>query len=114
MMRPVPRAARVALTIPIMFRRPEDDRWMEATVVNLSESGVLFAELLGPTGFAPGTPVEVILSPPVQIGSLATGKQVCAAEVVRATEDGEVAARFEECRFLLEAEAVLKRAPRLV
>jgi hypothetical protein len=70
--------------------------------VNLSDSGVLFGVLLGPTGFAPGTPVEVILSPPFQVGSLAIGKQFCAAEVVRATDAGEVAARFEECRFLLE------------
>jgi PilZ domain len=113
MMTPVPRATRVALTIPIMYRRPEDDGWIKATVVNLSDSGVLFGVLLGPTGFAPGTPVEVILSPPFQVGSLAIGKQFCAAEVVRATEGGEVAARFEECRFLLEDGAVLKRAPRL-
>jgi hypothetical protein len=47
--------------------------------------------------------VEVILSPPMPVGSLPTGKQVCSAEVVRATEVGAVAARFEECRFLLES-----------
>jgi hypothetical protein len=44
----------------------------------------------------------VLLSPPMQVGSLATGKQVCAAEVVRATDVGGAAVRFEECRFLLE------------
>ena len=60
-------------------------------VVNLSESGALF----GPTELTPGTSVEVILSPPMQVGSLPTGKQVCSAEVVRATEVGAVAARFE-------------------
>jgi hypothetical protein len=31
------------------------------------------------------------------------GKQVCVAEVVRATDADTAAARFEECRFLLES-----------
>jgi hypothetical protein len=38
----------------------------------------------------------------VQVGSLSTGKQVCAAEVVRASDIGATAVRFDECRFLLE------------
>lgn len=95
----LPRANRVALGIPIMYHRPGDDQWFHARVLNLSESGVLFA----PSELKPGTPVEIILSPPVQVGGLATGKQVCAAEVVRTTEAHAVAARFAECRFLLES-----------
>ena len=94
----VPRAQRVQLTIPIMYRRSGDDHWFQSQVLNLSESGVLFA----PTELTAGTPVEVILSPPVQIGSLAAGKQVCVAKVVRVTDVGAAAARFEECRYLLE------------
>jgi hypothetical protein len=95
----IPRAQRVELPIPITYRRTNDDHWFQARVVNLSESGVLF----GPSELEPGTPVEVMLSLPIQVGSLATGRQVCAAEVVRATDIGAVAARFEECRFLLDA-----------
>jgi hypothetical protein len=94
----VPRARRVSLPISILYRRVGEEDWHPSRVVNLSESGVLF----GPSELIPGTPVEVILSPPMQVGSLPTGKQVCSAEVVRATEVGAVAARFEECRFLLE------------
>jgi hypothetical protein len=94
----LPRAQRVRLPIPILYRRPTDDEWFPARLVNLSESGALF----GPTELEPGAPVEVMLSPPVQVGALATGKQVCAAEVVRTTEIGAVAVRFEECRFLLD------------
>jgi hypothetical protein len=94
-----PRAQRVRLAIPIAYHRPGDDHWFQARVVNLSESGVLF----GPTDLEPGATVEVIISPPVQVGSFAIGKQVCVGEVVRSTEMGAVAARFEECRFLLEA-----------
>lgn len=93
-----PRAARVSMPIPIMFRRPGDEEWLPGRVVNLSESGVLF----GPTELRPGTLVEVLLSPSVQVGTLATGKQVCAAEVVRATDAGATAVRFDECRFLLD------------
>lgn len=93
-----PRAARISIPIPIMFRRTGEEDWLAGKVVNLSESGVLF----GPTELVPGTMVEVLLSPPVQVGSLTTGKQVCAAEVVRATDVGATAVRFDECRFLLE------------
>jgi hypothetical protein len=95
----VPRARRVSLPISILYRRVGEEDWHPSRVVNLSESGVLF----GPTELTPGMPVEVILSPPMQVGSLPTGKQVCSAEVVRSTEVGAVAARFEECRFLLES-----------
>ena len=94
----IPRADRIALPIPIMYRRSGEEDWLSGKVVNLSESGVLF----GPTELKPGTSVEVLLSPPIQVGSLASGKQVCAAEVVRASDIGVAAVRFEECRFLLE------------
>ena len=93
-----PRAARVSIPISIMYRRSGEEDWLSGKVVNLSESGVLF----GPTELQPGTSVEVLLSPPIQVGSLATGKQVCAAEVVRASVIGAAAVRFDECRFLLE------------
>ena len=93
---PGPRAFRSPW--PIMYRRTGEEDWLSGKVVNLSESGVLF----GPTELQPGTSIEVLLSPPIQVGSLATGKQVCAAEVVRASDIGVAAVRFEECRFLLE------------
>jgi len=93
-----PRAARVSMPISIMFRRSGDEDWLAGKVVNLSESGVLF----GPTELRPGTHVEVLLSPLVQVGAFATGKQVCAAEVVRASDAGVTAVRFDECLFLLE------------
>jgi hypothetical protein len=94
----VPRAERVLLPIPIFYRRTHDAEWVPAKVVNLSESGVLF----GPTELEAGAAVEVILSPPIQVGTLATGKQVCVGEVVRTHEVGGVAVRFEDCRFLLD------------
>src|SRR6266508_978674 len=95
----LPRAPRMRLPISIMYRRAGEDTWFESTVVNLSESGALF----GPTELQPGAHVEVIFSPPIRVGSMPTGRQVCVAEVVRATEAGVAAVRFQECRFLLES-----------
>jgi hypothetical protein len=95
----LPRADRVALGIPILYHRPGDDDWFQARVVNLSESGVLF----GPSELEPGAPVEVIIAPPIQVGALASGKQICVAKVVRTTDARAVAVRFDECRFLLES-----------
>jgi hypothetical protein len=93
------RSERLALAIPITYRIAGDDHWIHSRVMNISDSGVLF----GPTGVGPGTPLELIFAAPINIGSMASGKLVCAAEVVRTTEAGAAAARFDECRFLLEA-----------
>ena len=85
-----PRAERLAFPISIMYRRRGDEDWFPSRVMNLSDSGVLF----GPTELQLGTSVEIILTPPAAVGWLSPGKQVCAAKVVRATEDGAVAVRF--------------------
>ncbi len=89
------RARRVAVSIPILYRQPDQHHWHRAHVLNLSESGVLF----GPAQLERG-PIEVIVSPPVEVGSLAVGKQVCVGEIVRVTNRG-AAARFDERRFLV-------------
>jgi len=99
MVMPIRRSERLAVPIPITYRIPGDDHWINSRVLNISESGVLF----GPTTLSPGTPVEVMFSAPQNIGTLGSGKQVCAAEVVRTTDAGDAAVRFEECRFLLDS-----------
>jgi len=95
----VPRADRLRLQIPLTYRAQGDEDWLLSRIVNISESGVLF----GPTGLEPGTVVEVIISSPVPVGSRAAGPLVYAGKVVRTTEVGTVAARFDACRVLLEA-----------
>jgi PilZ domain-containing protein len=87
------------MPIPLTYRIPGDDHWTNSQVLNISDSGVLF----GPTTLRPGTAVEVMFSAPTDIGTLGSGRQVCAAEVVRTTDSGDVAVRFEECRFLLDS-----------
>ena len=93
-----PRATRWQLRLPIAYRRAMDPQWTLAKVQNISESGVLF----GPTALTPGVPVEVMFSTPVAIGSIASGKSVCVGSIVRTSEGGHVAARFDECRFVLD------------
>lgn len=95
----IERADRLALKIPITYRAEGDDHWFQSRVMNMSDSGVLF----GPTELTPGTSLEMIFSPPVQVGTMAPGQTVCVGAVVRTTEVGIVGARFQECRFLLEA-----------
>jgi Domain of unknown function (DUF4082)/Bacterial Ig-like domain len=94
-----PRAERLTFPIPIMYRRRGDEHWFASRVLNLSDSGVLF----GPTELTLGTPVEIILTTPTQIAWFSPGKQVCPAEVVRATADGAVAARFVGGRRCFES-----------
>ena len=106
----VPRADRLQLRLPITYRAQGDEEWLLSRVVNLSESGVLF----GPTGLSPGTVVEVIISPPIQVGARAPGPHVCAGTVVRTTEMGDVAdvvreglqislSRYDEARQYIAA-----------
>jgi len=92
----LPRSERVFFPIPIQYRRYGDSNWCTSTVVNLSDSGVLF----GSTELQPGALVELALSPPIRVGWLASSPPVCAAEVVR-VEGRAVAVRFEACRFSL-------------
>jgi hypothetical protein len=93
-----PRANRISLSIPIAYRRVGDDHWFQSRVVNLSESGILF----GPSELQPGASIELMVSPPMDIGALARGKQVCAASVVRSTQIGSVAVQVKSCRFMLD------------
>ena len=95
----LPRATRIALSVPIAYRRPRDEEWFQGRILNISESGVLF----GPTGLTSGASVEVMFVAPIPIGSIASGKLICVGEVVRTTETGAAAATFAECRFVLDA-----------
>ena len=95
----LPRATRVSMPISVFYRHPQDDFWFSSQAVNVSESGILF----GPAGLASGTLVEVMLSPAAQVGTLATGSQICTGQVVRTTEAGAVAVRIQKSRFVLDA-----------
>ena len=81
-----PRADRMALSIPIAYRRVGDEHWFQSRVMNLSESGTQ-PQASRPFG---------------HVGSLSSGKQLCAGKVVRSTHVGAVAVRVNACRFMLD------------
>ncbi len=82
-----------------MYRQPGEPVWVESRVLNVSESGILF----GPASLDSGAYVELMLSPTERIGALTTGPQIYAGEVVRTTEAGAAAVRFQQSWFVLEA-----------
>jgi len=91
------RAQRLLLSVPISYRTPGDEEWFSGRVRNISESGVMFA----PADLKVGQAIEVILSSPIPIQSIAPGQLFFSAKVVRTGPDHTAAARFEEVRFLL-------------
>jgi len=95
----VPRADRVLLPISLTYRLTGDDHWLQGRVANLSESGVLF----GPTELQPGAKLELIIASPIPVRTMAPGRMVCLARVVRTTEAGATGALFEACRFVVES-----------
>jgi PilZ domain len=94
-----PRAQRLLISVPMTYRTPGDDEWLSGRVRNISESGVMFA----PADLHIGQNIEVILSTPIPIQSIAPGRLFFSAKVVRTGPDSTAAAHFDECRYLLES-----------
>jgi hypothetical protein len=93
-----PRSKRMFLDVPIAYRSAGDEMWLQSRIVNVSESGVMFA----PAVVELGQSIEMVFSTPIPIASIAPGRLICKAKVVRTGITGVAAARFEEYRFLLE------------
>jgi hypothetical protein len=91
------RAQRLLMSVQMSYRTPGDDEWLSGRVRNISESGVMFA----PADLRVGQGIEVILSTPIPIQSIAAGQLFFSAKVVRTGPDHSAAAQFEDCRFLL-------------
>jgi PilZ domain len=101
MMKPyVDRAERMQVWIPLRYRVSGHEHWLDSRVLNISDSGLLFGPAIVTT--EPGTRVEVMFSSPVQIGTMAPGQMMCAGEIVRMNERGQIGARFAQCRFVLD------------
>ena len=86
------------MTVPIAYRTVDDGLWLQGRIVNVSESGVLFA----PAAVETGQAIQVIFTAPGPIQSIAPGKLFCSGKVVRTDAAGVAAARFDDVRFLLE------------
>ena len=101
MMRPyVERAERMRVGIAVRYRVAGHEHWLDSRILNISDSGVLFGPaIVSPD---PGTCVDVMFSSPIPIGSMAPGHMMCAGEIIRRSEQGQVGARFVQCRFVLD------------
>jgi hypothetical protein len=95
----IPRAQRLLLSVPVSYRAIGDEAWQSGRVRNISESGVMFA----PADVRVGQDIEMVLSTPIPIQSIAPGRLFFSGKVVRKGPDESAAARFEEYRFLLES-----------
>ena len=101
MMRPhIERAERMRVGIAVRYRVAGHEHWLDSRILNISDSGVLFGPaIVSPD---PGTCVDVMFSSPIPIGSMAPGHMMCAGEIIRRSEQGQVGARFVQCRFVLD------------
>jgi hypothetical protein len=94
-----PRAQRLLLSVPVSYRHPASEDWLSGRIRNISESGVMF----GPAELSVGDTIEMIVSTPIRIQSIAPGRLFFSARVVRVGSDSSVAAHFDDCRYLLES-----------
>jgi PilZ domain-containing protein len=108
MPRYVERAERMRAAMPLRYRVDGHEHWLESRVLDISDSGVLFGPAAGSP--EPGTRVEMMFSSQTPIGSMPPGQMMCAAEIIRKTEQGQVGARFSQCRFVLDDVPVMAAA----
>jgi hypothetical protein len=99
-MRSSQRARRIPLCVEVAYRLAGEETWQRGQILNVSESGVLFA----PASIEPGREIEVSFSAPFVIGSLPSGRLVCEAHVVRSSGGG-AAAEFDDWRLVLDSTA---------
>ena len=95
----IDRAERLRVSLPIRYRMAGHEHWLDSRIQDISDSGVLFGPVIGSE---PGTRVEMMFSSPMPIGSLAPGQMTCVGAIVRMNEQGQVGARFSQCRFVLD------------
>jgi hypothetical protein len=74
------RALRIPVRIPLRFRHRPDAEWVHGTIVNLSQSGLLYrSDRLMPVQ----TPVEITYTLPVEFGGKQNMEVFCKGEIVR-------------------------------
>jgi PilZ domain len=99
----VPRARRLKLDLPVRYRVKNLGSWYEGTVVNLSQSGILF---YGVQRFPDNTLAEMVFEMPEEISGQKNSSVLCQGRVIR-TKDAkggsdtvELAASILDYKFL--------------
>lgn len=79
----VPRARRLRLNIPLRYRVKSLSTWSEGTILNISQSGVLFD---GPTELPVNALVEMVFEMPEDISGQKNSQVLCQGRIIRAKE----------------------------
>jgi len=79
----VPRARRLKLDVPVRYRVKNLGSWLEGTIENLSQSGVLFQ---GPQELPENTLVEMVFEMPEEISGQKNSNVLCQARIIRSKQ----------------------------
>ena len=79
----VPRARRLKLQVPVRYRVKNLGSWLEGTIENLSQSGVLFQ---GPQALPENTLVEMVFEMPEEISGQKNSSVLCQARIIRSKQ----------------------------
>ena len=82
----VPRARRLKLNLPLRFRVKNSSTWTEGTIVNISQSGVLYQ---GSTELPVNALVEMVFEMPEEISGQKNSQVLCQGRVIRSKESRE-------------------------
>jgi len=99
----VPRARRLKLDLPLRYRVKNLSTWAEGTIVNISQSGILFQ---GATELPVNALVEMVFEMPAEISGQKNSNVLCQGRIIRSkevrdTEQGSgLAASILDYKFL--------------
>ena len=79
----VPRARRLKLDLPVRYRVKNTSLWAEGTIVNISQSGVLFQ---GEAEIPVNALVEMVFEMPEEISGQKNSQVLCQGRVIRSKE----------------------------
>jgi hypothetical protein len=83
----VPRARRLKLSVPLRYRVKNLSTWSEGTILNISQSGVLFT---GEAKLPVNALVEMVFEMPEEISGQKNSNVLCQGRIIRAKESREV------------------------
>jgi PilZ domain-containing protein len=82
----VPRARRLKLNLPLRYRVKNSSTWTEGTILNISQSGVLYQ---GSTELPVNALVEMVFEMPEEISGQKNSQVLCQGRVIRSKESRE-------------------------
>ncbi|HWR16928.1 MAG TPA: PilZ domain-containing protein [Terriglobales bacterium] len=106
-----PRARRIHIETPILYRSSVEEAWTEGTIRNVSQSGVYFVT---DSPMPTATELEVIFTMPQEIAGQSEAKVFCRVEIIRrsggkdAKHPNGIAIEILTCEYLHE-----RRQPRM-